>query len=229
MFKNDLQMYSKFEDQFNFIDSPAFKIVIYNSNSNLYLANCKTIKGIKVPGKVDKCSQDLPVITADENKIVYLTKQEILRQYSDFKECTDKYEFFETNNITIVRQSNLITIIQKKSKKLKYYYYDEKKNLTQIQTFMKNFLDFYRKKLSINENFLIGRDFIIMIFTIIIVIVILIKSKQPVKDLICFFLLIIKNFKNKPFNHDDINTFNKVKLNKKIEPSSNQLEPKLAK
>jgi hypothetical protein len=69
----------KFEDHFNFVDSPLGQIVIYYSNSNLYLASCLTIKELIIPEKVDKCTEDIPVIIKNEseNKIVYLTKQGI--------------------------------------------------------------------------------------------------------------------------------------------------------
>ena len=36
MFRNDLQIFSKCEDQFNFVDSPNGQIVIYSFNRNVY-------------------------------------------------------------------------------------------------------------------------------------------------------------------------------------------------
>jgi hypothetical protein len=101
IFKNDLQICLKFEDQFNFVDSPLGQIVIYNSNSNLYLASCLTIKELFIPERVDKCTEDIPVIIKNEseNRIVYLTKQGILRYHSNLREFMDENEYFETNNV----------------------------------------------------------------------------------------------------------------------------------
>ena len=106
IFRNVLKIFSKFEDQFNFVDSPNGKIVIYNSYSNLYLASCIMIQEISIPEKVDKCTEDIPVIIQNENKIVYLTKQGMLRHHSKFKECIDEYEFMETHGSQIIRKSN---------------------------------------------------------------------------------------------------------------------------
>jgi hypothetical protein len=51
MFRNDLQIFSKFEDQFNFLAPPNRQIVIYSFNRNVYLATCITIKEILIPEK----------------------------------------------------------------------------------------------------------------------------------------------------------------------------------
>jgi hypothetical protein len=66
---------------YQFVDLTLGQIVVYNSNSNLYLASCLTIKELIIPEKVDKWTEDIPVIVQNEseNKIVYLTKQGILR------------------------------------------------------------------------------------------------------------------------------------------------------
>ena len=39
MFKNDLQIFSKFDDQFNFADSTNGQIIIYSLYRNVYLAS----------------------------------------------------------------------------------------------------------------------------------------------------------------------------------------------
>jgi hypothetical protein len=49
MFRYDLQIFSKFEDQFNFVASPYRQIVIYSFNRNVYYASCMTIKEILIP------------------------------------------------------------------------------------------------------------------------------------------------------------------------------------
>jgi hypothetical protein len=58
MFRNDLQIFSKIEDHFNFVDSPNGQIVIYCFNRNVYLASCSTIKEILIPEKIDQCTMD---------------------------------------------------------------------------------------------------------------------------------------------------------------------------
>jgi hypothetical protein len=72
MFRNDLQIFSKFEHQFNFVASPNRQIVIYFFNRNVYLASCMTIKEILIPGKIDQCTMDVPFIIGKVKFLVYL-------------------------------------------------------------------------------------------------------------------------------------------------------------
>jgi hypothetical protein len=72
MFRNDLQIFSKFEHQFNFVASPNRQIVIYFFNRNVYLASCMTIKEILIPEKIDQCTMDVPFIIGKVNFLVYL-------------------------------------------------------------------------------------------------------------------------------------------------------------
>ena len=72
MFRNDLQIFSKFEHQFNFVASPNRQIVIYFFNRNVCLASCMTIKEILIPGKIDQCTMDVPFIIGKVNFLVYL-------------------------------------------------------------------------------------------------------------------------------------------------------------
>jgi hypothetical protein len=193
----------KFEDQFNFVDSPLGQIVIYNSNSNLYLASCLTIKELFIPERVDKCTEDIPVIIKNEseNRIVYLTKQGILRYHSNLRECMDENEYFETNNVQIVRRNNFITTIQKISKKIRYFGSIDKNRLTRMQKYLMFFLDFYRKHFGTNEQFLITRDltviFAVIITIIIIITKIIINNKHPISDLLIFLFSIHKYLKKK--------------------------------
>ena len=71
------------------------------------MASCLKIKELFIPEKIDICTEDVRVIIKNENdnKVVYLTKQGILRYHSNLKECTYEHEFFETNNIQIVRKN----------------------------------------------------------------------------------------------------------------------------
>ena len=48
IFKNDLQVFSKFEDQFNFAEWPDGQIVIYSSNRIINLASCMSVKEISI-------------------------------------------------------------------------------------------------------------------------------------------------------------------------------------
>ena len=154
------------------------------------------IQEISIPEKVDKCTEDIPVIIQNENNIIYLTKQGILRHHSKFKECIDEYEFMETHGSQIIRKSNLITTIKKNSKKLSFFDSGEIKGHVQIYRYIKYFLNFYRKTFGTNEIFSITRDFIVIfaviLFGIIIVYQIFLRSKQPIKD---FFILMFSMLK----------------------------------
>ena len=97
------------------------------------------IQEISIPEKVDKCTEDIPVIIQNENKIVYLTKKGILRHHSKFKECIDEYEFMETHGSQIIRKSNLTTTINKNSKKLSFFDSGEIKGQVQIYRYIKYF------------------------------------------------------------------------------------------
>ena len=202
IFKNDLQVILKFEDQFNFLNAPNETLVVYSLNRILFLASCVKINELRIPEKVNRCTRDIPVIVSSVNKseeIVYLTREGILRHDSIDKDCSSDYEFFEFSDISIIRQENLIKLIERKMKKLFFFGTNEKTKLQENN--YQSFLKFYRKFFSTNELFLIFRDitFILLlsIFFTIIVLIIFIKSKQPIKDFIIFFLLILQNIRKK--------------------------------
>ncbi len=69
----------------------------------------------------------------------------------------DENEYFETNNVQIVRRNNFITTIQKISKKIRYFGSIDKNRLTRMQKYLMFFLDFYRKHFGTNEQ-LIGAN-----------------------------------------------------------------------
>jgi hypothetical protein len=167
------------------------------------LASCLTIKELFIPERVDKCTEDIPVIIKNEseNRIVYLTKQGILRYHSNLRECMDENEYFETNNVQIVRRNNFITTIQKISKKIRYFGSIDKNRLTRMQKYLMFFLDFYRKHFGTNEQFLITRDltviFAVIITIIIIITKIIINNKHPISDLLIFLFSIHNYLKKK--------------------------------
>ena len=121
IFKNELNFLSKLEDQFNFVQSPNGNMVVYSLSRYLYVASCDVIKEVKIPEKVNRCTRDLPVIITDSTQhelIVYLSKEGILRHNSEEISCIQEYDFFETSNVQIVRQNNLITTVEKIKKKV---------------------------------------------------------------------------------------------------------------
>ena len=192
-FTNDLHVLIGFEDQFNYVNSPRGNLIIYSSNSQLYLTNFTNVTEIEVPEKVNTCTRDIPVILREENKmkIIYFTKQGILRYETIPIKCNDEYEFFELNNITIIRQNKRITTIQ--LNKTEVLFYSSQINFEMkswFQSFYKNLLNFYRKYIAKNENFQLLRDFSEIIISVclivILIILIVIKSRAPAKDVFIF-------------------------------------------
>ena len=211
MFKNDLQIFSKFDDQFNFADSTNGQIIIYSLYRNVYLASCTSIEEVSIPEKVDECTKDIPVLVSADDKIVYLTKEGILRRHSDIISCSNEYEFFETHNdnVQIVRQNNLIATIEKKRNNFGGLSDSE---LSKMNRFIKDFLEFYRKYFSTNERFLIFRDFSLLLLLFIVVITIIFKSKKPIKDLLLFFG-IIQKFNNPSLTNGNVESLGKLETN----------------
>ena len=196
-FTNDLHVLMGFEDQFNYVNSPRGLLIVYSSSNKLYLTNCTNVSGITVPEKVNSCTRDLPVLLREKNqtKIIYLTKQDILRHDSIEMQCNTDYEFFEFNNITIVRQNKFITALKEVKKKVSFYSKQiDFQNFSSIQKFNKGFINFYRTYLAKNENFQMIRDFmeiiIIFCFIFILIVLIIIKSKSPAKDMLIFLKLL---------------------------------------
>jgi len=55
-----------------------------------------------------------------ENKIVFPTKEGILRRNSEIKPCSNNNEFFHIQITQIVRKDNLITTIKKDEMKINF-------------------------------------------------------------------------------------------------------------
>jgi hypothetical protein len=115
---------------------------------------------------------DVPVIISGENEIVFLTKEGILRRNSEIKPCSNNYEFFHIQITQIVRKDNLITTIKKDEMKINFFDATGKNGLSKVKKYLKNFLEFSRKYFGTNEDFLIFRDFTLLILLLIVVIMV---------------------------------------------------------
>ena len=199
IFKMNMNIFTKNDDQYNFVKSPNGNIVVYSLNRVLYVSSCITIEEFKIPEKVNKCTRDLPVIILENqtSSIVYLTKERILRYNSKEKTCNDDYEYFELSNIQIVRQSKRITSLRKNQKILTIFEKIENDKLKFIQKCFYDILVFYRNYFGRNENFLIFKDFFFIVLLIVIIFIILLKSKQPFLDLVKLLFIALSNIKNK--------------------------------
>ena len=200
---NDLQVLRRFEDQFNFINSPQGILTIYNSNSMLFLADCSSVSEFLIPEKISYCTRDLPVLITSKNAtdIFFLSKQGILRYESPEIQCTHEYEYFQLKDVTIVRQNKFITTIDQKNREISFYDHSNKTELPFLRRYYNKLLGYYRKYLVKNENFQFFRDsleiFIFSAFVLILIILIFIKSKTPAKDLKKVIELLVKNFNKK--------------------------------
>ena len=96
----DLQSLINREDQFHIIISFFGPSVVYSSKSELYTTNCTEIFEIWVPDKVDQCVYDLPIFIQEggHKKMVFLTKNIILRNTSSIIECSDEQDIFKFAN-----------------------------------------------------------------------------------------------------------------------------------
>ena len=95
----------------------AYYTIRHNFNFCENIMNCKNIKEILIPKEVDACTIDIPIIV-ESNKIqqiYFLTGKGSLRNDSEAKECENKLESFNLDNIEIQRFNKHIEIDVKDS------------------------------------------------------------------------------------------------------------------
>jgi hypothetical protein len=91
-----------------------------------------------------------------------------------------------------------------------------------MKKYLKHFLEFYRKYFGTNEDFLIFRDFTLLILLLIVVIMVSIKSKQPIKDLLNVLSLVFNKDKLKSRGHQNEITQNLAILDR-LESNKNSV------
>ena len=152
---NTLRLYSKFEDEFNFISKIDGKIVVYSSQEQLFSTTCIMVKEIWLPEAYDQCTKDLPVII-NSSKIAYMTKTGILRSKSHLISCKTEPDFFQFNEHTVIKQKKKNSI---------------KKNIITFSSLLSSFIgnnnsvhesikNFIQSNFESNEYFLIYRNLI---------------------------------------------------------------------
>ena len=99
---NSINVFKKFEDEFNYVFVNGKFIIVYSNNNLLYTTSCEIINEIFILSSVSDCTNDLGVYFYENMNVsvLYLTKSCILRNTSTIVECTDEAEnFFFLNTI----------------------------------------------------------------------------------------------------------------------------------
>ena len=200
-----MNIFKKYEDEFNVINLEENRLVIYTHNGELYTTNCDQIKAIVVPQSFSECTIDLPVYyMKDGNKIIlYMTKSGILRNISSIIDCNDEYEFFNFGKLHVKKINKLAVIVEKKySHILKDVF---KKTLFENRALVDNsanqtsdIIDYYYQHFAKNKVFIAIRDWTYYIFMGIVVlfgknkficlfkeVLLLLKSKKSTKRKEC--------------------------------------------
>lgn len=220
IFRNQLQILSKYEDEYNRFSSETGDFVIYSSQGELYSTNCTNVDGIVIPKSVDTCTKDLPVFFEIKSlqQIGYLTKTGLLRRDTKQIPCTDDYDFFQLNNTELVKQNKFIGFVQKYKKYLSFMHTDIEvgKNISQFDN---QLLAFYNLNFDSNTLYKFVRD-ILLILTVIIII--FFTSKNKWKDIKLFLQKILQSkLLNSQKNlQDNIKLEVKAELTDKIEYQS---------
>ena len=167
---NTLKLFSKIEDELNFIQAFDKKTVVYSIHGQLFTTSCLMIKEFWLPDEYDQCTKDLPVII-DNTKVVYLTKTGILRSKSHIITCKIKPDEFEINDQKVLKQYKKNKIV----KNIKKFF------LKSQETFS---IDILSKFLEKSKFFNVYRDFIDIFLPIFLV---LIFGKTKAQKLIKYF------------------------------------------
>ena len=159
---NALNIFKKFDDEFNFIQLLNNKFVVYSENGELFTTICEQLNEIFIPKSFSDCTIDLPVyfMIGNKKQVLYMTKSGVLRNTSTVSICKEDIEFFNIAGKHVERVNKSASIVEKKISKLFQAILNNSYHVTnttsEFQT--NNLADYYYKHFAKNKLFVTIRD-----------------------------------------------------------------------
>jgi hypothetical protein len=203
---NQLNLLLKFDDEYNVLNTILGEIIVYTKNGEIYNTECKTIYEFFIPEKVDRCTKHLPVYFTNESNakiFAFLTKEGILRKYSEEIQCNNDFDFYQINNFELIKQGTLIGYAEKNIKRQSF---DEKllkikKNIDIFGNILNSLIEFYLYYIENCETTKIIRD-LMTILNFFIILLIIVRSKKFSLKLFSILIDFFSKKKNKVLNDD---------------------------